>query len=496
MVHREILRGVARQAMRDHGLLPDFSPDVLAEVKRVEKNGTWSLFSSGSQHAGHPADGTRDLRDLPWCSIDNDDSLDLDQLAVAQPDDHRATRILVAIADVDALVAPGGAIDAHAGHNTTSVYTPALIFPMLPERLSTDLTSLAFGQDRRAMVVDMVVDEDGTVGDAEVYRALVHNHAKLAYTSVAAWLDGDGPPPDPLAAVEGLDRQLRLQDRIAHALRRSRQDRGALEFETIEARPVFDGDQVKDLRAERDNRARNLIEDFMLAANGATARLLEAKRFASIRRIVRSPDRWDRIEELAASLGERLPSNPDSPALAAFLARRRAADPTGFPDLSLAVIKLIGAGEYAVERVGQDGPGHFGLAIKDYTHSTAPNRRFPDLVTQRLLKAAIDGGQTPYTEPQLEALAAHCTGMEDEAHKVERRVKKAAAALLLEGRVGQAFDGIVTGAARKGTWVRLLHPPIEGRLERGFEGVDVGDRLRVRLIHTDVEQGHIDFARA
>jgi len=496
MAHREILRGVARQAMRDYGLLPDFSPDVLAEVKHVEKKGAWPLFSTGSQLADHPADNTRDLRDLPWCSIDNDDSLDLDQLAVAQPEDHGAARLLVAIADVDALVAAGGAIDAHAGHNTTSVYTPALIFPMLPERLSTDLTSLAFGQDRRAMVVDVVVDEDGAVRDAEVYRALVHNHAKLAYNSVAAWLDGDGPPPDSLAAVEGLDRQLRLQDRVAHALRRSRQERGALEFDTIEARPVFDGGQVTDLRAERDNRARNLIEDLMLAANGATARLLEAKRFPSIRRIVRSPDRWDRIEELAASLGERLPSDPDSLALAAFLARRRAADPTGFPDLSLAVIKLIGAGEYAVERVGQDGPGHFGLAIKDYTHSTAPNRRFPDLVTQRLLKAVIDGGRTPYTETQLEALAAHCTEMEDEAHKVERRVKKAAAALLLEGRVGQAFDGIVTGAARKGTWVRLLHPPIEGRLERGFEGVDVGDRLRVRLIHTDVEQGHIDFARA
>jgi len=486
-MHREILRGVARQAMRDHGLLPDFSPDVLAEVKSV---------SSWSRDGGHPADGTRDLRELPWCSIDNDDSLDLDQLAFARSESQGATRILVAIADVDALVAAGGPIDAHAGHNTTSVYTPALIFPMLPERLSTDLTSLAFDQDRRAMVVDMVVDEDGSVGDAEVYRALVHNHAKLAYNSVAAWLDGNGPPPDSLVAVEGLDRQLRLQDRVAQALRRSRQERGALEFQTLESRPVFDGDQVTDLRAERDNRARDLIEDFMLAANGATALLLEAKGLPSIRRIVRSPERWDRIEELAASLGERLPPHPDSTALAAFLARRRAADPTGFPDLSLAVIKLIGAGEYAVERVGEDGPGHFGLATKDYTHSTAPNRRFPDLVTQRLLKTVIDGDRAPYSEAQLEALAAHCTVMEDEARKVERRVKKAAAALLLEGRTGQVFDGIVTGAARKGTWVRLVHPPIEGRLERGFEGVDVGDRLRVRLIHTDVEQGHIDFARA
>ena len=484
MVHREILRKVARQAMRDYGLLPDFSPDVLAEVRQVE------------QDPAPPANGTRDLRDLPWCSIDNDDSLDLDQLAFARPDGNHAIRILVAVADVDWLVAAGGAIDAHAGHNTTSVYTPAVIFPMLPERLSTDLTSLAFDRDRRAIVVEMAVEEDGSVADAEVYRALVHNHAKLTYNSVAGWLEGEAPPPDALAGLPGLDGQLRLQDRVAGALRRSRLDRGALEFQTIEARPVFEGDQVKDLRAERDNRARDLIEDFMLAANAATARLLEAKRFPSIRRIVRSPERWDRIEELAASFGHQLPPDPDALALAAFLVRRRAADPFGFPDLSLTVIKLLGAGEYAVERVGEDGPGHFGLAVKDYTHSTAPNRRFPDLVTQRLLKAAIDGGRPPYSEARLEALAARCTEMEDEAHKVERRVKKAAAALLLEGRVGQAFDAVVTGASRKGTWVRLVHPPIEGRLEHGFEGVDVGDRLRVRLVHTDVEQGHIDFARA
>jgi exoribonuclease-2 len=493
-VHREILRAVATRAMRDYGLLPEFGPEVLAELDRID--GRAAVSPASSRKALSAGEGTRDLRDLPWCSIDNDDSLDLDQLTVAQPAHNGATRILVAIADVDALVKAGCAIDAHAGHNTTSVYTPALVFHMLPERLSTDLTSLGFRQDRRAMVVDMLVVEDGEVGGAEVYRALVRNHAKLAYNSVAAWLDGEVPPPAALEAVEGLDRQLRLQDRVAQALRRWRQERGALVFQTLEARPVFDGDMVKDLRAECDNRARGLIEDFMLAANGATARLLEARGFPSIRRVVRSPERWDRIEALAAGLGERLPPDPDPIALAAFLARRRAADPSGFPDLSLAVIKLIGAGEYAVERVGEDGPGHFGLAVKDYTHSTAPNRRFPDLVTQRLLKAAIDAGRPPYGEAQLEAMAAHCTEMEDEAHKVERRVKKAAAALLLEGRIGQVFDAIVTGAARKGTWVRLLHPPIEGRLERGFEGVDVGDRLRVRLIHTDVEQGHIDFARA
>ena len=486
MRQREMLRAIARQAMRDYGLQPDFGPDVMSELDRLQ----------AGPGDGRPASGARDLRDLPWCSIDNDDSLDLDQLSVSQPAGRGATRILVAIADVDTLVRAGGAIDRHARHNTTSVYTPAIIFPMLPEPLSTDLTSLAPGEDRHAVVVDMVVGEGGDVQEAEVYRALVRNHAKLAYNSIAAWLDGEAAAPPALALVPGLDEQLRVQDRVAQALRQSRQDRGALEFQTIEARPVFAGDAIQDLRAEGDNRARDLIEDFMLAANGATARLLEARAFPSIRRIVRSPERWDRIETLAASLGDRLPADPDAHALAAFLARRRAADPARFPDLSLSVIKLMGAGEYVVERVGEDGPGHFGLAVKDYTHSTAPNRRYPDLVTQRLLKAALNGGGVPYSEAQLDELAEYCTDMEDEAHKVERRVKKAAAALLLESRVGEVFDAIVTGAARKGTWVRLLRPPVEGRLERGFEGVDVGDRLRVRLIHTDASKGFIDFAKA
>ncbi|HEY3384356.1 MAG TPA: RNB domain-containing ribonuclease [Vicinamibacterales bacterium] len=480
--HRDLLRQIARQAMLDYHLQPDFSPAALAEL-------------AGARPAARQADGVRDLRGLLWCSIDNDDSLDLDQLSVANPAEPGPTRILVAIADVDALVAAGSAIDGHARQNTTTVYTPATIFPMLPERLSTDLTSLGFDQDRRAIVVDMAVAADGTIETSDVYAAVVRNHAKLAYDSVAAWLEGQASPPPPLAAVPGLVDQLKTQDLVAQLLRKSRLERGALEFQTLETRAVFDGDTVRELAVDHDNRARNLIEDFMIAANGATAQFLERKKYPSIRRVVRSPERWDRIEALAAQYGTHLPPDPDSGALAAFLAARRAADPLRFPDLSLSVIKLLGAGEYVVEHAGEEGPGHFGLAVKDYTHSTAPNRRYPDVLTQRLLKAAMSGAAVPYPDDELTQLATHCTEMEDEAHKVERRVRKAAAALLLESRIGEVFDGVVTGASPKGTWVRIFHPPVEGRVERGFEGVDVGDRIRVKLIHTDAPRGFIDFAR-
>jgi VacB/RNase II family 3'-5' exoribonuclease len=481
--HRELLRQIARQAMIDYKLQPDFSPAAMAEC-------------ADARTAAVASDTVPDLRDLPWCSIDNDDSLDLDQLSVSAPGPGGATRVLVAIADVDALVKPRGAVDDHARQNTTSIYTPAAIFPMLPERLSTDLTSLAFAEDRTAVVVDMAIDAQGSTADSTVYRALVRNRAKLAYNAVAAWLDGQRPMPEAVGAVPGLEAQIRAQDEVARRMRQARLERGALDFQTIETRPVFDGDKVRELSVERDNRARDLIEDFMIAANGATARFLETKRFPSIRRVVRSPQRWDRLEALAAQFGVRLPPEPDSKALAGFLASRRAADPLRFPDLSLSVIKLLGAGEYVVDPPGGDAPGHFGLAVKDYTHSTAPNRRYPDLVTERLLKAAIAGAPQPYTDDELAALATHCTEMEDQAHKVERLLRKAAAALVLESRLGEVFDAVVTGASPKGTWVRIFHPPVEGRLERGFEGADVGDRLRVRLIHTDARRGFIDFVRA
>jgi VacB/RNase II family 3'-5' exoribonuclease len=478
--HRARLCRIARQAMVEYDLEPDFPPAALAELAR--------LASPTPKTAS-----MRDLRDLPWCSIDNDDSRDLDQLTVSDRLATGATQIRVAIADVDALVQKDSPIDAHARQNTTSVYTAAEVFPMLPERLSTDLTSLNADEDRPAIIVEMAVTEDGAVTDSEVYRALVRNKAKLAYNAVAAWLDGAGAMPAAMAAVPGMDQQIRTQDRVARQLDEFRRQQGALDLQTIEARAVFDGDTLRDLALDEENRAKEIIENFMVAANGVTARFLDARGFPSLRRVVRSPKRWDRIVELARQLGEAVPSEPDPRALQRFLVKRRAADPLRFPDLSLSVIKLLGSGEYALERPGEDGPGHFGLAVADYAHSTAPNRRYPDLVTQRLLKAALGDGPPPYDDEELSSLAAHCTRKEDDANKVERMVRKAAAALLLEHRVGETFDGLITGASSKGTWVRIFHPPIEGRVVRGFKGADVGDRVRVRLVNTDADRGFIDF---
>ena len=465
------------------GLLPDFSPAVLREISGLTRPATERTPS------------IRDLRHLPWCSIDNDDSRDLDQLTVAEPLGREVVKILVAVADVDALVRKGSATDAHAQHNTTSVYTAAEIFPMLPLILSTDLTSLNEDEDRLAIVIEMVVNQDGSLGSSDIYRAWVVNHAKLTYHSVAAWLDGRGPAPTRVATVVGLDEQLRTQDRVAQILRTVRHMHGALSLETIEPRAVLEDDVLTDLRVEDKDRAQELIEDLMIAANRVTVRYLEARSLPSLRRILRSPDRWQRIVELAAHLGARLPPEPDAAALEAFLLTRRQADPVRFPDLSLTVVKLIGRGEYVVEGPDQTSPGHFGLAIPAYTHSTAPNRRFPDLLTQRLLKATLAEHAAPYSLEELNTLAQHCTEQEDNASKVERRVQKSAAALLLESKIGQRFDAIVTGAAAKGTWVRILHPSAEGRVVRGFKGLDVGDRVRVELIDTNVEQGFIDFAR-
>jgi VacB/RNase II family 3'-5' exoribonuclease len=476
------LRRIARRAMLERGLLPDFSAAVLAEAEAIGE-------------AAPAGPSVRDLRDLLWASIDNDDSRDLDQLSVSEPLTGGAVRVLVAVADVDASVAAGSAIDGHAQTNTTSVYTAAQTFPMLPEKLSTDLTSLGEEEERLAIVVDMVVAADGGVTASDVYRAAVVNRAKLTYDGVAAWLDGEAPAPPRVAAVPGLAEQLRTQDRVAQAMKALRHRHGALSLETLEPRAVLDGDAVRELRTEKKNRAKELIEDFMIAANGVTASFLEKSGFPSLRRVLRSPERWERIVALAAAMGERLPAEASAPALGAFLARRRQADPERFPDVSLAVVKLLGSGEYALELPGRRGEGHFGLAVKDYTHSTAPNRRYPDLVTQRLLKAALRGDPVPYGEEELAALARHCTAQEDNAAKVERQVRKSAAALLLAPRVGARFDAIVTGASQKGTWVRVWTPPVEGKVVRGFEGLDVGDRVRVELVHTDVERGFIDFVR-
>jgi exoribonuclease-2 len=403
--------------------------------------------------------------------------------------------ILVAVSDVDAMVKVGSAIDGHARSNTTSVYTAAGVFPMLPEKLSTDLTSLDESQLRLALVIELAVGADGALAEAEIYRAVVRNQAKLAYSSVAAWLDGKAPAPPRLAAVPGLEEQIRLQDQAAQALKRLRHQHGALSLETLETRPVFEGDVLVDLRPDEKNRAKQLIEDFMIAANGVTARYLDRKGFPPLRRVLRSPDRWDRIVELATRHGGRLGPVPSASALEEFLAERRQADPEQFPDLSLSVVKLLGSGEYVVELPGRQADGHFGLAMRDYSHSTAPNRRFPDLITQRLLKAALARRPPPYGIGELNGLARHCTEQEDNAAKVERQVEKSAGALLLASRIGERFDAMVTGASQKGTWVRISQPPVEGKVVRGFEGLDVGDRVRVELAGINVERGFIDFVR-
>jgi exoribonuclease II len=476
---RTVLRAIAVRAMTDYGLDPAWPPAVAGELAAM---------------AVPPVDGLRDLRGLPWSSIDNDDSRDLDQLEVCVEEDGR-TRVLVAVADVDALVAKGMAIDDHARANTTSVYTIAQIFPMLPEALSTDLTSLGEADDRPAIVVDMTVASDGGVAAWEVYRATVRNKAKLAYHAVSAWLDGDGALPDAAAKAPGLDAQLTLQDTLGRRLRERRMADGALEFERGDLTLVMDDGQVRELRAGSADRAREIIESFMVAANSVVARFLTRHGWASIRRIVREPKRWGRIVELAAGYGATLPDQPDSQALQRFLAARRAAAPDDYANLSLSVLKLMGRGQYVADGPGGFEGGHFALAQSAYTHSTAPNRRFPDLVTQRLVKAAIAGARAPYSLAELEPLAEHCTRQEDAATKVERRVRKSAAAMWLSSRIGEVFPAVVTGASSKGTWVRLDAPPLEGKVEAGAEGLDVGDRVRVRLVRTDVDRGFVDFAR-
>jgi VacB/RNase II family 3'-5' exoribonuclease len=480
--NHDTLQNIAHDAMLQRGLLPDFSPDVDAETSQLTQAATVSAAE------------IRDLRGLLWASIDNDDSRDLDQLSVAVPEAAGAVKILVAIADVDALVKKGTAIDGHASVNTTSVYTAAKIFPMLPEKLSTDLTSLGEGQERLAIVLEMVIATDGTMVTSDIYQAAVLSRAKLAYNALASWLEGSAPAPPKLATVPGLDEQLRIQDRVAQSLRRVRHAHGALQLETLEVRAVFDRDSLADLVPDDTNRAKELIEEFMIAANGVAAKYFEKKGLPSLRRVLQTPKHWDKLVALAAKSGDRLPEAPDAAALDAFLSKRRAADPERFADVSLSVVKLLGSGEYVLELPGQPTEGHFALAVKDYTHSTAPNRRFPDLVTQRLLKSALTNQPSPYTNDELTLLARHCTDQGDNAAKVERQVGKSVAALLLASRIGAQFDGIVTGASDKGTWVRISGPSTEGRVVRGFEGLAVGDRVRVQLVHTDVARGFIDFA--
>ncbi len=474
--------------MSERGLQPEFPARALQELAAIKGAGSES------------GDDIYDLTGLLWCSIDNDDSLDLDQLTVCElprtGKDKGTIKILVAIADVDALVKKGSAIDAHAHANTSSVYTSARIFPMLPERLSTDLTSLNEGEDRLALVTEMVFDADATLINSVVYRARVRNKAKLAYDSVSAWMEGEAALPAAAAAVSGMEAQLRAQDALAQQLRAARHRAGSLEFETFQPRAVFDGEQLTGIRQQVQNRARQLIEEVMIATNGCTARYLAAKGGASLRRVVRSPERWLRIVALANDYGVTLPPEPDSRELEAFLIKRRQADPLRFPDLSLVIVKLMGRGEYVVEAQGGLPLGHFGLAVREYTHSTAPNRRFPDLITLRLVKAALAGKPPPYAKAELTQLAEHCTKQEDAAQKVERHMRKSEAALLLESHVGQRFDAVVTGSSPDGVWVRVFSPPAEGKVVgggTGGRGLKVGDKVRVELVGTNVERGFIDF---
>jgi exoribonuclease-2 len=470
--------------MREHGFDPEFGSDVETQARDTKSPAS--------------TDGLRDMRELLWSSIDNDESRDLDQVEVAEQLPNGAIRILVGIADVDALVGKGSPADLRAQENSTSVYTGVAVFPMLPEQFSTNLTSLNQDEDRAAVIIENVVEEDGEVSHYEVYRGVVRNKAKLAYDSTGAWLQntsgGTVQPPEKVAQIRGLAQQLRLQWEAASRLKRERQENGALELETIEATPVAKNGRVVDLALTHKTVARDLIEDFMIASNVAIAKWLEAKGRSGIRRIVREPERWGRIVEVASQYGETLPPEPDSLSLAQFLAKRRAADPLRFPDLSLSIVKLMGPGAYALDLPGKDPGGHFGLAAHDYSHATAPNRRYADLVTQRLVKAVLANQPAPYNDEELAQLAQHCTEREDAENKVERTMRKVGAALMLADRIGEQFDAIVTGASSKGTYVRLLRPPAEGRVVRGERGMDVGDRVSVRLLGTDAEKGWIDFA--
>jgi VacB/RNase II family 3'-5' exoribonuclease len=477
------LQAVAKDIMRQHGFEPDFPAGVQQQLMELRAHPP--VIAAGGS--------VRDLRSQLWSSIDNDTSRDLDQIEVAERLPNGDVKVLVGIADLDAFVPKQSAIDQHAGRETTTVYAGIRNFPMLPEELSTGKTSLLENQERLSVVIEFVVEGDGHVASSDVYRAVVRNQAQLQYNSVGAWLENTAASPAKVAASADLQAQLRLQDDVAQKLRKRRYENGALDLETDEIYPLMMNAQVVDVVNQQKNHATELIEDFMIAANGVVARMLE--KVSSLRRIVKQPERWDRIVKLAANSGEKLPADPDSKALNEFLIKRRAADPDHFADLSLAVIKLIGPGEYVLERPGDPAPGHFGLAVQDYTHSTAPNRRFPDIVTQRLVKAMLAGQPNPYSDDELSAIAANCTEKGDAARKVEREMSKRLAAVALQHRIGAVFDAIVTGVTPTGTFVRVLQPRVDGLLAQGQQGVDVGDQFRVKLIRTDVQRGFIDFAR-
>ncbi|HEX8370243.1 MAG TPA: RNB domain-containing ribonuclease [Pyrinomonadaceae bacterium] len=479
------LTALARQALIKDGFRTDFPSPVTEAAQSLDER---RIISNA-------AASVKDLRALLWSSIDNASSRDLDQVEYAEKLPRGDIRLLVGIADVDEFVPKDSLIDKFAAANTVSIYTGSRVFSMLPERLSTDLTSLLDGFERLAVVTEIIITQNGDVETVNFFRALVRNYAKLSYEEIGAWLEGNGAIPEALVKIPALEAQIRLQQEAALRLREFRKQNGALEFETVEAAPVIENDKITDLKIEKRSAARDIIENFMVTANVEMAEFLEKRNAVSLRRVVRTPERWNRIVEIARSFNENLPANPDSLALAEFLARRRAADPTHYPDLSLSIIKLLGASEYVVQEAGAQTGGHFGLAVSDYTHSTAPNRRYADLIVQRLVKATLAGEPSPYTFEELSAIAARCNERESAARKVERQMRKTVAASVMAAHIGETFEAVVTGITAGGTFARITNPPVDGRLVAGEEGLQVGEKVRVRLIKTEPERGFIDFAR-
>ncbi|HYJ90133.1 MAG TPA: RNB domain-containing ribonuclease [Pyrinomonadaceae bacterium] len=474
----------ARQTMADNGFEPNFPPEALAELDAIEK----------SYVAPTASDEITDMRELLWSSIDNESSRDLDQIEYAEQLENGDIRILVGIADVDDLIKKDSALDRHAAKNTVTIYTETEMFPMLPQELSTGLTSLNEGEDRMAVIVELVIKENGDVPGNNVFRAIVRNRAKLAYESIGEWLDNNTAVPEKIASTPGLKEQILLQKTAAQRLHKFRLEKGALEFESIEPSAVMENGEVQGIVSVKENSARRLIENFMVAANVEMAEFLEQKGFPALRRVVKTPEHWQGIREIAEKLGENLPEQPDARALAEFLVQQRAKDPLHFPDLSLSIIKLIGSGEYVVQRPGEGGEGHFGLGVRDYAHSTAPNRRYSDIVVQRLVKAAIAGEPPPYSDEELDAIADHCNQQERAARKVERKMRKVVAATVMKRHVGESFDAIVTGVTDHGTFARILRPPVDGRIVRGEHGLKIGEKVDVRLLSADPSSGFIDFA--
>jgi len=472
----------AHAEMIKSGFLPDFEPAVVQELQSMI-NKDHKLQQSA-----------KDLRSLLWSSIDNPDSKDLDQVEYCQRLEDGNVRTMVAIADVDSFVTKGSAIDKHAYSNTTSVYTGVITYPMLPDQLSFNLTSLVANEDRDAIIIDFVVDTKGDIIKSDVYIGTIRNHAKLDYKTVGAWLTAGGKAPEQISSVSGLAEQILLQSEVKQLIYKKRQEQGSLYLTTIEAIPITVKGEVLDLELVEDNPARDLIENLMVVSNIAVSHSLEENKIPSIRRIVKTPERWDKIVKVAATHGEILPAQPDAKALAMFLLKRKEADPERFPDLSLTIVKLLGRGEYVVEIPGQKDAGHFALAVRDYTHATAPNRRYPDLIMQRLVKSVIAKQAQPYKFDELNKIAAHCTEREDAAKKVERTMQKVAAAVLLSKHIGEIYQGIVTGVTDGGTYMRIFKPPVEGKIVEGAQGLDVGDKIKVKLVSTDPEQAFIDFA--